>query len=82
MTARLLRWFAEAWALCFVALLALSVCRQVFLVAPTVRQGLRDVQSWFDPNSIWTYLLPLVVVSPAVVALLLSFRARRMGTSC
>jgi len=81
MTVKLLRWFAEVWALCFVALIALSVCRQVFLVAPTVGQGLRDVQSWFDPYSIWTYLLPLIVVSPAVVALLLSFRARRVQAS-
>jgi hypothetical protein len=81
MTAKLLRWFAEAWVLCFVALLLLSAFRQVFLVAPTVGQGLRDVQSWFDPHDFRTYLLPLVVVSPAVVALLLSFRAKRARAS-
>ncbi|UCG89212.1 MAG: hypothetical protein JSW71_12005 [Gemmatimonadota bacterium] len=77
MTVKLLRWFAEAWVLAFLALLLLSAGRQVFFVAPSVGQGLSDVQSWFDPYSVWTYVTPLVAVSPAIAAFYMAHRVSR-----
>ena len=74
---KLLRWFAQVWVVGFLALLLLSAGRQIFLVAPSVGQGFNDVQSWFDPYSPWTYLAPLVVVSPAIAAFYVS---RRVGS--
>jgi hypothetical protein len=77
-TVRLLRWFAEIWVVGFLALLLFSAGRQVFFVAPSVGQGFSEVRSWFDPYSVWTYLAPLVVTSPAIAALYLSHRMARL----
>jgi hypothetical protein len=75
---KLLRWFAEAWAVGVLALLLFSAGRQIFFVAPSVGQGFSDVQSWLDPYSPWTYLAPLVAVSPAIAAFYVSRRAGSM----
>lgn len=77
MKVRLLRLFAGAWALGFLALLVLSVGRQVFAVAPTAGEGINEVLAWFDPSRARTYVAPLVMLSPAAAALYLSHRLRR-----
>ncbi len=76
MTSKMLRRFAEFWVLGFLTLLVISVGRQVLFLAPSVEQGLADVQMWFDPTAPQTYVIPLLLISPAVVALYLSFRSR------
>ena len=81
MTARVLRRFAEIWAVGFLVLVVISVGRHVFFLAPSVGQGLVDVQAWFSPSAPQTYLFPLLVVSPALAALYLSLRLRKPRTS-
>jgi len=81
MTARMLRRFAKVWAVGFIALVVISVGRHVLFLAPSVERGLADVQAWFNPSTPQTYLFPLMVVSPALAALYLSFRLRKPRTS-
>ena len=80
MTARMLRRFAEIWAVGFITLVVISVGRHVFFLAPSVERGFADVQAWFNPSALQTYLFPLLVVSPALAALYLSLRLRRPRT--
>ncbi len=80
MTARILRRFAEIWAVGFITLVVISVGRHVFFLAPSVERGFSDVQAWFNPSAPQTYLFPLLVVSPALAALYLSLRLRRPRT--
>ncbi len=80
MTARVLRRFAEIWAVGFLVLVVISVGRHVFFLAPSVERGFADVQAWFNPSAPQTYLFPLLVVSPALAALYLSLRLRKLRT--
>ena len=81
MTHRMLRRFAEIWAVGFLTLVLISVGRHVLFLAPSVEQGLADVQAWFNPSAPQTYVFPLLVVSPALAALYLSLRLRKRRTS-
>ncbi|UCD24019.1 MAG: hypothetical protein JSW51_13470 [Gemmatimonadota bacterium] len=81
MKAKLLRRFAQVWGIGFLVLLVISVGRHVFILAPSVEQGLADVRAWFDPSVPQTYLFPLIVASPALGALYLSLRLGRPRTT-
>ncbi len=79
MVAKLLLLFAKSWLLLFGILVVLSVGRYVFLQAPSVPRGLVDVMDWFDPVNPRTYAIPVILLSPALGAFLLSLRLRRPG---
>jgi hypothetical protein len=81
MSAKLLLLFAKCWLILFGLLVAVSVGRHVFLQASSVVQGLEDVREWFDPVSPRTYAIPIILLSPALVAFLLSMKLRRPRTS-
>ena len=77
MTGKLLRRFAQLWAVGFLVLLLISVGRHVFFLAPSVEQGMQDLRAWFDPSKPQTYIFPTLLISPALAALYLSLRLRK-----
>jgi len=81
MSAKLLLLFAKCWILLFGLLVVVSVGRHIFLQASSVGQGLEDVRGWFDPGNPRTYAMPIILLSPALVAFLLSIKLRRPRTS-
>lgn len=75
---RILTWFAYAWGSFFAALAVLDIA-WIIWTAPSLWLGLLAAQAkWFDPFNIIHWLAELIVLSPAIGAILWRDRRRRL----